>query len=96
MPQASIQERRNDHIQSFIKVGIEYQLRIISFGISKTERKLELLEKEAGMDSRNFYRQFMDGRLGDDLKFIKWAGECETLEQLMKDQLELQEYNNFL
>jgi hypothetical protein len=96
MPQASIQERRNDHIQSFIKVGIEYQLRIISFGISKTERKLELLEKEAGMDSRNFYRQFMDGLLGDDLKFIKWAGECETLEQLMKDQLELQEYNNFL
>ena len=96
MPQASIQEQRNDHIQSFIKIGIEYQLRIISFGISKTERKLELLEKEAGMDSRNFYRQFMDGRLGDDLKFIKWAGECETLEQLMKDQLELQEYNNCL
>ena len=96
MPQASIQERRNDHIQSFIKVGIEYQLRIISFGISKTERKLELHEKEAGMDSRNFYRQFMDGLLGDDLKFIKWAGECETLEQLMKDQLELQEYNNCL
>jgi hypothetical protein len=96
MPQLSIKERRNDHIQSFIKIGIEYQLRIISFGISKTERKLELLEKEAGMDSRNFYRQFMDGRLGDDLKFIKWAGECETLEQLMKDQLELQEYNNCL
>jgi hypothetical protein len=96
MLQVSIQGQPANHIQGFIKIGIEYQLRIISFGISKTKRKLDFLEKEAGMDSRNFYRQFMEGRLGDDLKFIKWAGEYETLEQLEEDQRELQEYNNCL
>ena len=96
MPQVSIQGQANDHIQGFIKIGIENQLRIISFGISKTKRKLEFLEKEAGMDSGNFYRQFMEGRLGDDLKFIRWAGEYETLEQLKEDQLELQEFNSCL
>jgi hypothetical protein len=96
MPQVNIQGQATDNIQSFIKIGIENQLRIISFGISKTKRKLELLEKEAGMDSRDFYRQFMEGRLGDDLKFIRWAGEYETLEHLEEDQRELQEFNRCL
>mgnify|MGYP001435445288 FL=1 len=93
MPQVNIHGQATDHIQSFIKIGIENQLRIISFGISKTKRKLESLEKEAGMDSRKFYLQFMEGRLGDDLKFIKWGGEYETLEHLEEDQRELQEFN---
>jgi len=96
MPQVNIQGKVTDHIQSFIKIGIENQLRIISFGISKTKRKLEALEKEEGMDSSNVYRQFMEGGLGDDLKFIKWAGEYETLEHLEEDQRELQEFNRCL
>ncbi len=96
MPQVDIEGQATDHMQSYIKIGIENQLRIISFGISKTKRKLEFLEKEAGMDSRIFYRQFMEGRLGDDLKFIKWAGEYETLEHLEEDQRELQELKRCL
>ena len=96
MPQVSVHGQATDHMQGFIKIGIENQLRIVSFGIAKTKRKLELLEKEAGMDSSSFYRQFMEGRRGDDLKAIKWAGEYETLEQLLEDQKELQEFNRCL
>ena len=96
MQQVNVHGQATDHMQSFIKIGIENQLRIISFGISKTKRKLESLEKEVGMDSRNFYQQFMEGRLGDDLKFIKWAGEYEALEHLEEDQRELQEFNRCL
>jgi len=38
-----------------------------------------------------FYEEFQKGKLGDDLKFIRWAGEYETLERLQKDSNELQE-----
>jgi hypothetical protein len=41
------------------------------------------------MDSKYFYGEFQKGKLGDDLKFIRWAGEYETLERLQKDYNEL-------
>lgn len=67
------------------------ELRIIDFGIAKTQRKLAELEKETGMNSKDFYRQFQEGNLGDDIRFIRWAGECETLERLKDDYRHLQE-----
>jgi hypothetical protein len=49
------------------------------------------LEKESGMDSKDFYEEFQKGKLGDDLKYIRWAGEYETLALLQKDYNELQD-----
>jgi hypothetical protein len=42
------------------------------------------------MDSKYFYEEFQKGKFGDDFKFIRWAGEYETLERLQKDCNELQ------
>ena len=71
-------------------MAIENQLRVINLGIAKTKRKLGELEKEIGMNSKDFYEEFQKGKLGDDLKFIRWAGEYETLERLQKDYTDLQ------
>ena len=90
MAQVIIRPQAADNLKNLIKVAVENQLRVINFGIAKTKRKLGELEKESGMDSKYFYGEFQKGKLGDDLKFIRWAGEYETLDRLQKDYNELQ------
>lgn len=89
MAQVIIQPKSSENLRNLIKLAVENQLRIISFGIAKTKRKLRDLEQETGKKSRDFYKEFQDGKLGDDLKFIRWAGEHETLARLQKDYNEL-------
>ena len=90
MAQVIIRPKAADNLKNLIKVAVENQLRVINFGIAKTKRKIGELEKESGMDSKYFYEEFQKGKLGDDLKFIRWAGEYETLERLQNDYNELQ------
>ncbi|MCD4811330.1 hypothetical protein K8R14_01845 [bacterium] len=90
MAQVIIQPQTSCNLKNLIKVAVENQLKVINFGIAKTNRKLRELEKESGMDSNYFYEEFQKGKLGDGFKFIRWAGEYETLERLQKDCNELQ------
>lgn len=83
-------QQPTDNIKNLIKSAVENQLNIINFGIIKTKRKLEELEKESQMDSKTFYEEFTKGNMGDDMKYIRWAGEYETLAQLQKDYNDLQ------
>ncbi|MEA1992003.1 MAG: hypothetical protein U9N58_07400 [Thermodesulfobacteriota bacterium] len=91
MAQVIIQPKNADNLKSLVKTAVENQMRVLSYGIAKTKRKLEELEKETGLDSRDFYKKFRKGELGDDFKYIRWAGEYETLEQLQRDFNDLQE-----
>src|SRR3990172_7188105 len=91
MARVIIQGQTPGNLKKLIKLAVENQSRVISFGIAKTKRKLEELEKESGMDSKDFYEEFQKGKLGDDLKYIRWAGEYETLGLLQKDYNDLQD-----
>ena len=37
-----------------------------------------------------FYQDFQDGKMGDDMEYMKWAGEYETLLQLRECSAEYQ------
>ena len=91
MARVIVQEQVANNFKILIKSAIENQLRIITFGIAKTRRKLEEMEKESGMNTKEFYDQFREGKLGDETRYIRWAGEYETLERLNKDLSDLQE-----
>lgn len=85
MAKIIIQPQTADNLKNLVKSAVESQLQTISFGIAKTKKKLMELERHTGMDSNDFYTEFQNGNLGDDLKYIRWAGEYETLAQLEKD-----------
>jgi len=91
MARVIIQPQTAGNLKNLIKLAVENQMRVINSGIAKTRRKLGELEKESGMNSRDFYEEFQKGKLGDDLKYIRWAGEYETLALLQKDYNDLQE-----
>jgi len=90
MAKIIIQPQTSDNLKNLVKSAVENQLMSINFGIARTKKKLAELEKENGMGSKEFYAEFQKGKLGDDLKYIRWAGEYETLAQLQKDFNELQ------
>ncbi|WP_291321287.1 hypothetical protein [Desulfonatronospira sp.] len=37
------------------------------------------------MSTNEFYDLHLSGKLGDDIKYIRWAGEYETLKKLEQD-----------
>jgi len=73
-----------------VGLALENQLRVLTAGIAKTRSKLSEFEKENGMESSVFHKRYEEGKLGDDLKYIRWAGEYETLKRLEKDHQDLQ------
>ena len=91
MARIIIEPHNADNVKSLVKSAVENELKIIGFGIAKTEKRLKELEKKYGMDSENFYKKFNEGKMGDDLDYIRWAGEYETLQKLQRDHDDLTE-----
>ena len=74
-----------------IKSAVENELKILRLGISKTEKKLAELENKFDMKTDEFYKKFIEGERGDNLEYIRWAGEYETLKYLQRDYSDLEE-----
>ncbi len=91
MARIIIEPQTAENVKKLIKSAVENERRVISFGISKTKKKLEALEKKGGMDSETFYKKYNEGEMGDDLETIRWAGEYETMLQLQRDFSDLSE-----
>lgn len=91
MARIIIEPQNANNVRSLVKSAVENELKIIGFGIAKTKKKLEELEKKFGMDTGNFYKKFNEGKMGDDLEYIRWAGEYETLQKLQRDYNDLVE-----
>ncbi len=85
MARIIVEPQNADNVKNLIKSAIENEIRIIGFGVDKTKRKLEELERKYGIDSKEFYIKFNEGKMGDEMDFIRWAGEYETLKQLQQD-----------
>ncbi|MCK8603920.1 hypothetical protein [Desulfoferrobacter suflitae] len=85
MVRVTIEPQAATNVKVLIQAAVDNQLRIIEFGIAGTKAKLQELENRLGMASEDFYRQFSEGKLGDDMEYIRWAGEYETLEKLQRD-----------
>ncbi|MFO8164702.1 MAG: hypothetical protein R6T98_09235 [Desulfatiglandales bacterium] len=91
MARIIIEPQNANNVKSLVKSAVENEIKIIGFGIGKTKKKLEELEKKFGMDTAHFYKKFNEGEMGDDLEYIRWAGEYETLQKLKRDHNDLVE-----
>ena len=43
------------------------------------------------MDSETFYKKYSFGEMGDNMEYIEWAGEIETLKKLERNFKDLSE-----
>ena len=89
MVKVMIEPKDAQNVKSLVRVAVENELKILKAGVARTYRKLKALEKTYGMSSKEFYDKFKKGEVGDDLEYIRWAGEYETLQHLERDYSDL-------
>jgi len=91
MSKLIVQSKNSERLKTLLNGAIENELKIIKFGISRTEKLLHDLEKKFNMKTDHFYGLFVKGQFGDDDEYIRWAGEVETLDRLKRELNELTE-----
>ena len=79
MPKIIVGQDDTEELKALVKAALENEIKIINIGLRKTQENLQKLEDKYKMDSGTFYRKYSDGEMGDDIEYIKWAGEVETL-----------------
>lgn len=91
MIQVIVEPVATSNVKKLLRSAVENELKILGLGINKTKKELSRFEKKFEMESSLFYEQYQDGSLGDNMDYIRWAGEYETLQRLKQDHRDLQE-----
>ncbi len=76
--------------KQLISAAIQNELKILTLGIKKTKQNIKNYEAIYNSNTEAFYKKYSTGKLGDDIQYIKWAGEYETLLKLQKDYTEIE------
>lgn len=80
-----------EELKTLVKGALKNEIKIITIGLKKTQENLQKLEEKYKMDSATFYKRYSTGKLGDNIEYIRWAGEVETLKKLQRNLQELSE-----
>lgn len=91
MTQLIVKSPSASNVRPLIQAALDHEARILMIGMQKTERRLQDFERRFEMESLKFYQDFQAGNMGDDMEYMKWAGEYETLLQLQEDYAEIKE-----
>ena len=76
-------------ILPLINDAIKREITVIELDIKRTQEILRQFEKKYSIKSRTFYSKFSKGELEENIDFIEWEGEYETLKRLQDQQREL-------
>jgi len=91
LTQLIVKSSSASNVRPLIQAALDHEARILQIGIQKTTRRLQDFERRFEMESLKFYQDFQAGKMGDDMEYMKWAGEYETLLQLQEDYAEIKE-----
>jgi len=86
-----IEHEEKGELKALVRGALENEKKIINVGIKKTLDNIKEFEDRFKMDSASFHRRYSSGELGDDIAYIRWAGEIETLKRLQQNLKELSE-----
>jgi hypothetical protein len=91
MSQLVIKSKNSKKLKILVNGAIENQLKLIRFGISKTEKLIKDFEAKFKLSSDQFIKLYEASQFGDDSDYMKWAGEIETLQRLKNEMTALGE-----
>ncbi len=89
MTQLTVVSEKMDVVRPLINDAIKKEIAVIGLGIERTMEILQQFEKKYHMKSEIFYAKLSKGRLKENLDFIEWEGEYETLKRLQEQLREL-------
>lgn len=91
MSKIIVEHKGTEELKTLVRGALENEIKILTIGLRKTQENLKGLEARYKMDSGTFYRKYSSGELEDNIEYIRWAGEIETLERLQRNLKELSE-----
>lgn len=91
LQQVTISTNKAVALRPLVESAIRSELRLLTLGLERTYHRLEVFERQYGLDSDEFERRFSAGELAENLDFIEWAGEIKTHNLLKAQQQALQE-----
>ena len=78
-------------LKPLLESAIQTVLRLLKLGIGRTEERLAEFEQEHELPSSEFEKLFSSGAIEENLDFIEWFGEIQTLRRLETKYRTLQE-----
>ncbi|MEW6419782.1 MAG: hypothetical protein AB1480_16985 [Nitrospirota bacterium] len=76
-------------ISQTITKMVDYKSQIYDEQINKLTKDLKRFEKKYKKESASFYREFKDGKLGDNMDFIEWSSLYQMRNSLVDKKAEL-------
>jgi hypothetical protein len=67
------QGNQNELIERYLDEIITHEINIAQQQIAEIETDLKQFEYQYQMSSKDFYRRFKRGELGDDIDFVEWS-----------------------
>jgi hypothetical protein len=89
MTQLTVVSEKLDMVRPLISDAIKKEIAVIELGIKETRKMLQQFERKYRMKSGTFYANLTRGKLKENLDFIEWEGEYETLKRLQEQIREL-------
>jgi hypothetical protein len=77
-------------IAQTISKMLVYKVRQYEMEIKRLDKELMRLERAHGMNSADFYREFSEGKLGDDMDFVEWSSLYQMRRRLFDKKVELE------
>ncbi len=65
-----------------IKNALQREQELLKMGLEKTLKNLSKFEKKYNMSSKQFFKDYQNGRIDDRNDYVDWAGECQIYESL--------------
>ena len=69
---------------------LDYQINKYNEKIKKLEKNLRKFERSYKKESSVFFKEFREGRLGDQMDFVEWSSLYEMRNRLMEKKAELE------
>ncbi len=80
---------KNSHSGRLLKSALDRELNIIATSIKLSEKRLKAFEKKYKLDSKDFFRKYNKGLMGDDMEIMLWAAKIQILNRLKTDRKHL-------
>ncbi|MFQ5455623.1 MAG: hypothetical protein ACE5EA_05375 [Nitrospirota bacterium] len=86
-----IQKHGDDpFISQTISKMLDYKVQEYTIEIKRLDKDLRKFERTYNKESAVFFREFKDGRIGDDMNFIEWASLYQMRDHLLEKKAELE------
>jgi len=77
-------------ISQTISKLLSYKIQQYGKEIRKLDRELKKFERTHHMESSDFFKDFSEGKLGDEMDFVEWSSLYQMRQRLLAKKAELE------